>query len=230
MGFGYANGTLPVRSAMFLLTPQDVEITSIQHPKKNKKVPILSYEDKTFRLLSVFSSEQSEQAHATWRELTEKEGKLCVLLEERFRYSVWRQVKLDMELLQPIAPVAYAKACMMMVQSLYGDAEQLLGSKQAKSLGAAIEVNAAQQIAAAGGLGGILRLDPLTDVMPRWEEGDLCALLLELHRLGTKFFGRAKFVGRTMAALDELDPNDKALFLNWLEQSLLSNLWLPAKQ
>ncbi len=214
---------------MFLLTPEDVEITSIQHPKRDKKVPILAYDDKTFRLLSVFSAEQEAEAHAAWRHLTENEGKMCVLLEERFRYSVWRQVRLDKGLLQPIAPLAYSKACVIMIQALYGDAEQLLGSKQAKSFGTALEVNAAKQVAAAGGLGGILRLDPLTDVMPRWEEDDLSALLLELHRLGTKFFGRSKFVGRTLAALDDLAPNDKAVFLNWLGLSLLRNLWLAAK-
>jgi hypothetical protein len=214
---------------MFLLTPEDVEITSIQHPKKAKKVPILSYDDKTFRLLSVFSADQEAEAHASWRNLTENEGKMCVLLEERFRYSVWRQVRLDMGLLQPIAPLAYSKACVVMIQSLYGDAEQILGSKQAKSFGTALEVNAAKQVAAAGGLGGILRLDPLADVMPKWEEDDLSALLLELHRLGTKFFGRSKFIGRTLAALDDLPNNDKAVFLNWLGLSLLRNLWLTSR-
>jgi hypothetical protein len=214
---------------MFLLTPEDVEITSIQHPKKDKKVPILSYDDKTFRLLSVFSAEQEAEAHASWRNLTENEGKMCVLLEERFRYSVWRQVRLDKGLLQPTAPVAYSKACVVMIQVLYADAEQLLGAKQAKSFGTALEVNAAKQVAIAGGLGGILRLDPCSDVMPSWEEDDLSALLLELHRLGTKFFGRSKFTGRTLAALDDLAANDKAVFLNWLGLSLLRNLWLPAK-
>ncbi len=214
---------------MFLLTPEDVEVTSIQHPKINKKVPILSYDDKTFRLLRVFSADQEAEAHASWRELTEQEGKLCVLLEERFRYSLWRQVRIDLGSLRPIAPAAYAKACVVMIQSLYGDAEQLLGGKQAKSFGTAIEVNAAKQLAAVGGLGGVLRLNPLADVMPQWEEDDLSALLLELHRLGSKFFGRSKFAARTLAALDDLAPNDKAVFLNWLGISLLSNLWLPSR-
>lgn len=211
---------------MFLLTPEDVEVTSIQHPKKDKKVPILSYEDKTFRLLSVFSSDQQAEAHACWRDLTENEGKMCVLLEESFRYSVWRQVRLDMGLLQPVAPVACAKASVVMVQALYGDVNQLLGSKQAKDFGMALAAIAPKQIAAAGGLGGILRLDPLTEALPRWEEEDISALLLELHRLGTQFLGPASFGGRTVAALDDLAINDKEVFLNWLSLSLLSNLWL----
>lgn len=211
---------------MFLLTPEDVAITSIQHPKKTKRVPILSYQEKTFRLLKVFGAHQHAEAHASWRDLTENEGKACVLLEEPYRYSVWRQVRLDRGLLQAVAPVAYSKACVLLIQSLFGDIEQLLGSKRAKNFGTALEVNVAKQMAIAGGLVAVLRLDPLSEVLPRWEEDDLSALLLELHRLGAKFLGRAQFTKRTLLALDALPDNDKALFLNWLQLSLLSNLWL----
>ena len=49
---------------MFLLTPEDIKITSVQHPKKNKNVPILSYDDKTFRLLRVFSADRQADAQA----------------------------------------------------------------------------------------------------------------------------------------------------------------------
>ncbi|MEL7354780.1 MAG: Npun_F0813 family protein [Cyanobacteria bacterium P01_A01_bin.116] len=212
---------------MFLLTPEDVEITSIQHPKREKKVPILCYQDKTFRLLSVFGSHQHAEAHASWKDLTENEGRPCVLLEESCRYSVWRQVRINMGLLQPVAPAAYAKACVLLVQALYGDVEQILGAKQAKNFGTALEVNAAVPVKNAGGLGALLRTNPLTEVPPRWEEDELSALLLELHRLGAKFFGRTKFVERTLAALDELSGNDKAVFLNWLGLSLLGHLWMP---
>lgn len=211
---------------MFLLTPADVEIVSIQHPKKAKKVPILQYEEKTYKLLSVFSAKQHAEAHASWRDLTENEGKACVLLEEPSRYSVWRQVRIAAGLLQPVAPVEYTKACVLLVQAMYGDVEQILGAKQAKNFGAALEINAAQPMAAASGLGALLRLNPLTEVVPRWEEDELSALLLELHRLGSRFFGRSKFVARTLGALDELPENDKAVFLNWLGLSLLGHLWV----
>ena len=211
---------------MFLLTPEDVEITSIQHPKQNKKIPILSYEDKTFRLLSVFGADQHAEAHAAWKDLTDNESKLCVLLEETFRYSVWRQVRIDVGLLHPVVPEAYAKAVTVMVQALYSDVDTLLGGNQAKNFGAALEKNVAKPMAAANGLGGILRLNPTVEVPPKWDESDLNALLLELHRLGTRFFGRSKFTGRTIAALDDLLPDDKSIFINWLSLSFLSNLWL----
>lgn len=213
---------------MFLLTPEDVEITSIQHPKKAKKVPILSYQDKTFRLLSVYKANQHAEAQAYWRDLTENEGKACVLLEEPSRYSVWRQVRININLLQPVAPVAYTKACVLIIQALYSDIEQILGSKQAKKFGMTLEVNAKGPMTAAGGLGALLRLNPLKEVLPNWEEDDLSALLLELHRLGSRFFGRTQFVPRTLGALDELSGNDKAVFLNWLGLSLLGHLWVEA--
>ncbi len=212
-------------AAMFLLTPEDVEVTSIQHPKQAKKIPILSYEAKTFRLLSVFRADQYAKAHAAWKDLTENEGKLCVLLEEPFRYSVWRQVRIDRGLLHPVVPDAYCKAAVVMVQALYSDVDALLGSNQGKNFGAALEKNVAKPVAAAGGFGGILRLNPLAEVSLKWTEQDLNALLLELHRLGTQFFGRSKFTVRTLAALDDLTPDDKSVFINWLRLSFLSNLW-----
>lgn len=211
---------------MFLLTPDDVDITSIQHPKQPKKVPILSYQSRNFRLLSVFKAHQHNEAHASWRDLTDNQGKACVLLEEPHRFSLWRLVNIDQGLLNPVAPVAYAKACVLMVQALYGDVEQLLGDKQAKKFGALLQSTAPKQLQDAGGFGALLRLNPLMEVLPQWEETDLSGLLLELHRLGVKFFGRSKFSIRTLSALDVLPSSEKTVFLTWLELSLLGNLWL----
>ena len=63
---------------MFILKRQDVEISSIQHPKKDQQVPILNYQGQTFRLISVFKASQEEEARALWRELTDNRGKACV--------------------------------------------------------------------------------------------------------------------------------------------------------
>ena len=211
---------------MFLLTPSDVEIIQVQHPKTQKKIPILSYNDITFRLLSVFAAQQEAAARATWQDLTEQQGKVCVLLEEPARYSVWQRVRIDAERLKPTVPAACAKASVLMIQALYGDVDQLLGAKQAKGFGAALCDRASKQVQTAGGLGHILRLNPLTEVLPSWEETDLSALLLTLHQLGAKFFGRAKFTERTLQALEELTPDDKSAFITWLDASTLKQLWL----
>ncbi|MGC1305706.1 MAG: Npun_F0813 family protein [Phormidesmis sp.] len=211
---------------MFLLTPEDVEVISIQHPKRAQKVPILSYQDKTYRLLKVFQYHQYDDAHTAWRDLTNTKGKACVLLEEPYRYSIWQQVRIDRGLLQPMVPSACAKACVLIVQTLYGDVERILGNKQAKRFGVALEADMTRQMQLAGGLGAVLRLNPLVEGLPQWEESDLNALLLGLHRLGTKFFGKTQFSQRTLGGLNDLPDNEKAMFLNWLKLSLISHLWL----
>ena len=80
---------------MFILSPQDVQISTIQHPKRNQAVSILSYQGQSFRLISVFSAQQEAEAKACWRELTDNKGKTCVLLAEAARYSVWGKVRLN---------------------------------------------------------------------------------------------------------------------------------------
>lgn len=60
---------------MFILKRQDVEITSIQHPKSGQPVPVLNYQGQTFRLISVFNANQAEEARSFWRDLTDNRGK-----------------------------------------------------------------------------------------------------------------------------------------------------------
>ena len=110
---------------MCLLSPEHVEIISVQHAKSAKRVPVLCYADRNFRLVSVFSVDQQAAAHASWRDLTDNQGKVCVLLEEAFRYSVWSQVRIDQGLLTPMAPEAYVKACVVLVQFLDNRAQAL---------------------------------------------------------------------------------------------------------
>ncbi|UBF27308.1 hypothetical protein K9N68_04945 [Kovacikia minuta CCNUW1] len=80
---------------MFILKRQDVEISSVQHPKKDQQIPILTYQGQTFRLISVFNASQEEEAKTFWRDLTDNQGKACVLLEEPERYSVWGKIRLE---------------------------------------------------------------------------------------------------------------------------------------
>ena len=92
---GYVIGLALISGTMFILKRQDVEIGSFQHPSKEQKIPILSYQGQTFRLLSVFNAAQEEEARTLWRELTDNRGKACVLLEEPERFSVWGKIQLD---------------------------------------------------------------------------------------------------------------------------------------
>ena len=74
---------------MFILKRQDVDIKNVQHLSKDQPIPILYYQEQTFRLLSVFAAAQEEEAMALWRDLTDNRGKACVLLEEPERFSIW---------------------------------------------------------------------------------------------------------------------------------------------
>jgi len=67
---------------MFILKRQDVEIKSVQHPKRDQQVPILTYQGQTFRLIKSFGASQVAEAKAYWRDLTDNHGKVCVLLQE----------------------------------------------------------------------------------------------------------------------------------------------------
>ncbi|MEM8602912.1 MAG: hypothetical protein AAGF24_03625, partial [Cyanobacteria bacterium P01_H01_bin.121] len=78
---------------MFILKRQDVEISNLQHPKRDQRIPILCYQGHTFRLINVFGASQAEEARSLWRDLTDNQGKACVLLEEPDRYSVWGRIK-----------------------------------------------------------------------------------------------------------------------------------------
>lgn len=67
---------------MFILNRQQVEISTIQHPKHDRQSPILTYQGQRFRLIKAFGASQGEEAKAFWRDLTDNRGKACVLLEE----------------------------------------------------------------------------------------------------------------------------------------------------
>jgi phosphate transport system substrate-binding protein len=78
---------------MFIVSPQDVEITQVLHPKGNL-VPFLHYRGRIFCLSQSFGDNR-DRAVVFSRHLTENLGKLCVLLEEPHNFSVWSEDKID---------------------------------------------------------------------------------------------------------------------------------------
>lgn len=222
---------------MFILKRQDVEIESIQHPTKGQKIPLLSYQGQAFRLLSVFGAAQEGEARALWRELTDNRGKICILLEETDRFSVWGKVRQDaLEFPGATAETASiadtpicTQACLLILQALRDDVEDLLGAKQLKRFEQELIAAGAQkrlpQANTPQAVNTLLQLDPLADRLPVWQEMHLVVLLQELHRIGKLFFGQANFVERALDALDELSDQDRTLFTAWLEQSPCGDLW-----
>ncbi|MGA7933007.1 MAG: Npun_F0813 family protein [Kovacikia sp.] len=222
---------------MFILKRQDVEISSVQHPKKDQQIPILTYQGQSFRLISVFNASQEEEAKAFWRDLTDNQGKACVLLEEPERYSVWGKIRLEQlagEMDGPAAGAAvspiYVKACMLMLQAVYIDIEDLLGGRQAslfqKDIADVFKQWHFPQTESSDAVKYLLTVDPLNAAqIPPWQEHHLNTLLQELHRIGKAYFGNTTFVERAIDALQDLPGNDRGLFQRWLNQSPLGKLW-----
>ncbi|MBF2089568.1 MAG: hypothetical protein EA367_07255 [Leptolyngbya sp. DLM2.Bin15] len=222
---------------MFILKRQDVEISAIQHPKRDQKIPILSYQGQTFRLISVFSAAQEEEAKAFWRDLTDNRGKACVLLEEPDRYSVWGKVRLESlgsdagggDADTDIAP-AMTQACLLLLQAVYIDIEDLLGDRQIalfqKEISAVFQQWRFPQSETPAEINQLLTVDPLASLqIPPWQEHHLNTLLQELYRIAKDHFGNATFTARVLDALQDMPDDDRRRFLDWLKQSPTGRVW-----
>lgn len=216
---------------MFILKRQDVEITSIQHPKKDQQIPILHYQGQTFRLIQVFNASQEEEAKAFWRDLTDNRGKACVLLEEPDRYSVWGKVRLDQLATEAgdqdaidASPTSFIQACLLLLQAVYIDIEDLLGAKQAvsfqKEITSVFQQGRFPKADSSDAVNQLLTVDPLASLQtPPWQEQHLSKLLQELYRLGRQHFGNAGFTSRVMDALQDMPSGDRNRFVAWLKQA-----------
>ncbi|MGD1856536.1 MAG: Npun_F0813 family protein [Leptolyngbyaceae cyanobacterium] len=223
---------------MFILKRQDVEIGSFQHPSKEQKIPILSYQGQTFRLLSVFNAGQEEEARILWRDLTDNRGKACVLLEEPERFSVWGKIQLERisgeaQTSQPATvngvSTVFVKAGVLIIQAMYEDVADLMGDKQAKrfegDLAAVGKEMRVPQMMSDELVTELLRLDPFSAVLPPWQTNHLNIIFKELHRIGRSYFGRSNFTERALDALDDLSSTERETFLNWLKQLSSGQLW-----
>ncbi len=220
-------------SAMFILKRQDVEISSIQHPKRDQQVPILNYQGQTFRLISVFKANQEEEARALWRELTDNRGKACVLLEEPDRFSVWGKVRLDQidnDTGGHSKSGIYVQGSLLLLQAVYLDIEELLGTRQAtlfeKDIAELLHRQKFPEITTLEAVKPLVTTNPLDGAkLPPWQENHLIILLQELHRLGKTYFGNANFAHQVTDTLQDMPEAERSLFISWLHQSSLSQLW-----
>lgn len=218
---------------MFILKRQDVEISNIQHPKRDQKIPILSYQGQTFRLVSVFSGNQADEARNTWRDLTDNQGKACVLLEEPERYSIWGRIALDHladDDSNESNPSSFVQAALLLLQTVYFDIEDLLGNRQLTAFERDITDVFKQwhfpQADSKEAVTQLLTADPLALAqIPAWQEHHLNTLLQELYRIGKSYFGNTSFVSRAIDSLQDLPNNDRSEFMTWLNKSPLGRLW-----
>ncbi len=217
---------------MFILKRQDVEIVNVQNPQnKDQQIPILQYQGQTFRLLNMFGDNRDE-ALALWRDLTDNKGKACVLLEEPQRFSVWGRVKLDHIQAVPAenssAGTHLVQGCLLILQTVYLDVEDLLGARQAGSfkqdLLRFMQQGKFAQSETINALEAVLSINPLNSVqIPNWDEGKLQLLLGEVHRLASSYFGNTSFVDSAIDALNEL-PESMSVSA-WLKKTPKGKLW-----
>lgn len=217
---------------MFILKRQDVEISTIGHPKRDQQVPILHYQGQTFRLISVFKASQEEEAKALWRELTDNKGKACVLLEEPERFSVWGKIRLDQlsgDTGSHSKISIFTQASILLLQAVYMDIEDFLGARQAalfqKEIAEILQQWQFPQVSSSEGVKFLLDLDPLTVPVPDWQEHHVITLLQDLHRLGKAYFGNTNFAHPVADKLQDMPQGERSLFISWLNQSPLSKLW-----
>lgn len=227
---------------MFILKRQDVDIKTVQHPQKDQQIPILVYQGQTFRVLKVFSAVQEDEARGMWRDLTDNRGKACVLLEEPERFSIWGKVRLDQfdddgddtagdQAGKPGSNSTLVQACLLVLQMLYVDVEDLLGAKQAKlfekDISKVFNEWKFPQATSPKDVQSLLMVDPLAmSQPPAWQEHHLYRLLEALHRIGKDYFGNANFTARALEALEDMSTNDRQLFMGWLRQAPPGKLWL----
>ncbi|HEY9694517.1 MAG TPA: Npun_F0813 family protein [Oculatellaceae cyanobacterium] len=218
---------------MFILKRQDVEISSVQHPNREQQIPILTYQGQTFRLINVFNANQAEEAKAFWRDLTDNRGKACVLLEEPDRYSVWGKIRLDQlanEATPDVKIVTFTQACLLVLQTIALEIEDLLGARQAglfqKDLIAVFRQWHFPQANSPEAVNHLLTMDPLASLqVPPWEEHHLTTLLQELYRLGKQYFGNTNFSEGVGDILQDMPAADRTQFINWLKQSPQGKVW-----
>ena len=218
---------------MFILKREDVEISTIMHPRREQQIPILYYQGQTFRLVSVFPGNQEEEARLLWRELTDNRGKACVLLEEVERYSVWGKVRLGEQISDTgsysnIGIVI--QATMLIVQGIYVDIEDFLGAKQAKlfekDIAAFLSKQPFNETNSSEAVKHLLNFDPLqSSNIPSWRENQITKFLEELHSLGKTYFGNTNFAHPISDKLQDMPKGERSLFLMWLSQSELSKIW-----
>lgn len=214
-----------------ILSRQDVEISTIQHPSKDQPIPILNYQGQTFRLIKAFSAGQKEEAVNFWRDLTDNRGKACVLLQEPDRHSIWGKIQLE-QLNQDHSGryTLFTQACLLIIQYLYLEIEDLLGNRQAVLFTQEItnifhrlhfpQANSPEAVQK------ILTEDPLSSLnTPTWEEHHLITLLQELHRLGKTYFGNTNFTADLKDILADISPPEQQQFFVWLHQTSLDQLW-----
>ena len=124
----------------------------------------------------------------------------------------------------------FVQATLLMLQTIYLDVEDLMGSKQGNAFQR--DITALFQKAKLAGTGTpdaiqqLLTADPLNSLQPPpWREAQVISLLQEIHRLGRSYFGNSGFTRNVLESLQDLSTGDRTAFNEWLARSPVGSLW-----
>lgn len=132
------------------------------------------------------------------------------------------------EALSPLFTIA----CLLLLQAVYIDIEDMLGGRQAKAFEKDIiqvfKNGSFPQTDSPKAVKELLTADPLNNLqIPPWQEAHLNKLLQDMHGLGHAYLGNNSFTAAT-EVLEDMEAGDRAQFLAWLNQSNLGKLWETA--
>lgn len=218
---------------MFILKRENVQIVNVQRPEQDQKIPILKYNNQTFRLIKVYPAEQREEAMNFWRDLTDNKHKFCVLLEEQERYSLWLKVKVSSEIQEitsNLKIIPLIQICLFLLQTTYLDIQDLFGKKQGDHFiqnitqffqsGNFPEINSQQAVE------NLLEINPLQELaLPPWEEHHLIVILKELNRISQEFFGDTTLTENIQEIIQDFPLDQQEFFITWLKNNSLDKLW-----
>jgi hypothetical protein len=201
---------------MFIVNIQDVRISNIPDAKNpHQQALILSYLNRQYTLVQVFSNSQWTPARRLWRHLDEQR-KVCLIVKDSQQYLVWVE-KIDPPDAR-LEPVFRAQLCL--IDGLWAEIRELLGRSQAAAFGTEI-LDSIPRIKSIKDLLATIALatQPDQSIEPYiLSKKQLFILHQEIHRLGCKYLGK-NYLAEIIGDLEQgLQPQLKRELQAWLKQ------------
>jgi hypothetical protein len=126
--------------------------------------------------------------------------------------------------------ISLVKACLLILQTIYLEIEDLFGSRQVNLFKQDIlKILLKGQFPQVDGMEKLERLLLAKDLaslrLPTWDDRQLQLLLQALYKISKSYFGNTLFLNATSNAIEELPPDELAKFQTWLSKTPSRNLW-----
>jgi hypothetical protein len=126
--------------------------------------------------------------------------------------------------------ISIVKACLLILQTIYLEIEDLFGSRQASLFKQdVLKVLLKGQFPKVDGMDKLERLLLAKDLanipIPTWNDLQMQILLKELYQISKSHFGNALFLNAVRDEIEELPANELTKFQTWLSKNANGNLW-----